>query len=148
MNTIRCITFKTNNGVETPYAFMRVGREGSFVDNGGAGGILIGIDVKTGILDTDGYDEYDNKYSSHPDTKVDFKGSQIPAWEELVYLCKEAASKVKDISYLSWDLAYTEKGWIVIEVNEVGQFIGPQIVMKRGIKKELEESLSRMKKVI
>ena len=148
VNTIRCITFKTNNGVETPYAFMRVGREGSFVDNGGAGGILIGIDVKTGILDTDGYDEYDNKYSSHPDTKVDFKGSQIPAWEELVYLCKEAASKVKDISYLSWDLAYTEKGWIVIEVNEVGQFIGPQIVMKRGIKKELEESLSRMKKVI
>ena len=79
---------------------------------------------------------------------MDFKGSQIPAWEELVYLCKEAASKVKDISYLSWDLAYTEKGWIVIEVNEVGQFIGPQIVMKRGIKKELEESLSRMKKVI
>ena len=77
-----------------------------------------------------------------------FKGSQIPKWEELTSLCKEAAVTVKDISYLSWDLAYTEKGWVVIEVNEVGQFIIPQIVMKRGIKRELEKSLNRMKKVI
>lgn len=148
VNTVRCITFKTNSGVEIPYAFMRVGREGAFVDNGGAGGILIGIDVQTGILNTDGYDEYGSKYLVHPDTKVKFSGNQIPEWEELLQFCKEAAAKEKDIGYLSWDLAYTEKGWVVIEVNEVGQFIGPQIVMKRGIKRELEESLSRMKKVI
>lgn len=148
VNTIRCITFKTDKGVETPYAFMRAGRNGSFVDNAGAGGIVVGVDTKTGILNTDGYDEYGSHYFCHPETKVVFKGSQIPKWEELTSLCKEAAVTVKDIGYLSWDLAYTEKGWVVIEVNEVGQFIIPQIVMKRGIKRELEKSLNRMKKVI
>ena len=50
------------------------------------------------------------------------------------------------MGYLSWDLAYTDSGWVVIEVNEVGQFIGPQMTMKKGIKKELWSYLERMQK--
>lgn len=148
VNTIRCITFRTNKGVEVPYCFMRTGRDGAFVDNGGSGGLVIGVDAVTGIVNTDGFDEYNNRYPRHPNTGVVFLGSQIPAWNELVSFCKDAAAKVEDIGYLSWDLAYTDKGWIVIEVNEVGQFIGPQMTMKRGIKKELSTYLERMPKVI
>ena len=148
VNTIRCMTLRTNKGIEVPYCFMRTGRNGSFVDNGGSGGILIGIDVITGKLITDGFDEYNDRYPAHPDTGIVFKGCEIPAWKELIDFCKKAASKVKDIGYLSWDLAYTEKGWVVIEVNEVGQFIGPQIVMRRGIKTEMVEYFKRMSKVI
>lgn len=116
---------------------MRVGRNGSFVDNGGAGGILVGVNPKNGELFTDGYDEYRNIYKKHPDTQVEFKGNYIPSWNDLITLCKTQATKVDEIAYLSWDLAYTDSGWVVIEVNEVGQFIGPQIVMQKGIKKEL-----------
>lgn len=148
VNTIRCITFRTDKGIEIPYCFMRTGRAGAFVDNGGSGGLVIGVDPVTGKVNTDGYDEYNNWYPEHPDTGIVFRGSQIPAWGELIALCKDAAAKIKDIGYLSWDLAYTDKGWIVIEVNEVGQFIGPQMTMKRGIKKELKAYLDRMPKVI
>ncbi len=148
VNTIRCITLKTCHGIEIPYCFMRTGRNASFVDNGGSGGLLVGIDVSTGILNTDGLDEYNDIFKAHPDTGVVFKNRRIPAWNELIGFCKKAASRVKDIGYLSWDMAYTEKGWVVIEVNEVGQFIGPQIVMKRGIKAELMEYFARMDKVI
>lgn len=148
VNTIRCITLKTNCGVEMPYCFMRVGRKGSFVDNGGAGGLLVGIDTTIGVLNTDGFSEYNERFIFHPDTEIRFRGSKIPAWSEAIAFAKEAAFKVKDINYLSWDLAYTKKGWVVIEVNEVGQLIGPQIVMKQGIKKELSDYFDRMDKAI
>ena len=148
VNTIRCITFRTKQGIEVPYCFMRTGRNGSFVDNGGSGGLLIGIEVETGILNTDGFDEYNERYPFHPDSGVVFKGSRIPAWNELLDFCKKAASEVKNLGYLSWDLAYTNNGWVIIEANEVGQLIGPQIVMRRGIKAELTEYFARMHKVV
>lgn len=149
VNTIRCMTMVMKDGsVEVPYCFMRTGRNGSFVDNGGAGGIIIGVDEKTGIVNTDGFDEYKNVYTEHPDTKVKFKGSQIPKWDDMIELCKSIAKDVKDIGFLSWDMAYTPNGWVVIEVNGIGQLIGPQIVMQRGIKSEIDEVVKKMKLVV
>lgn len=148
VNTIRCMTMKTRQGVIVPYCFMRTGRSGSFVDNGGSGGILIGIDVQAGALNTHGYDEYKQCYPEHPDTHLTFKGWKIPAWEEMLDFCKTAASKVDGIGFLSWDMAYTDRGWVVIEVNGIGQLIGPQTVNKRGIKEELDKYSAMMEKVI
>lgn len=148
VNTVRCITLKTKHGVIVPYSFMRTGRGGSFVDNGGSGGLLIGIDIENGILNTDGFDELGSRYSEHPDTKVTFKGSKIPEWKSLITFCKKAAANVKEIGYLSWDLAYTESGWDVIEINEVGQLIVPQTVTKCGIRAEVFKMMKEMEKII
>lgn len=57
VNTIRIITYNTRSGIVAPFTFLKTGKGGSFVDNGGAGGILIGIDGKTGELNTNGIDE-------------------------------------------------------------------------------------------
>lgn len=149
VNTIRCMTMVMKDGtVEVPYCFMRTGRDGSFVDNGGAGGIIIGVDEKTGVVNTDGFDEYKNVYITHPDTKIKFKGSKIPKWKEMLDICKSIAKDVQGMGFLSWDMAYTSKGWVVIEVNGIGQLIGPQIVMQRGIKSEIDELVKRMNLVI
>ena len=148
VNTIRVITFRTNKGIIVPWCFMRVGRKGSFVDNGGAGGILIGIDPLTGILNTDGYDEHNYKYDKHPDSKVIFRGYQIPEWDTMLNICKRAAEKEPLMGYLSWDMAYTDEGWKVIEVNGIGQLIGPQIVYKKGIKRDIINYLQIMDKMV
>ena len=148
VNTIRCITLKTDSGVEIPWLFMRCGRDGQFVDNGGSGGILVGVDSKTGILNTDGYNEYNERFCVHPDSKVPFKNFIVPEFDQLKEICETAAHKEKDFGYLSWDLAYTDAGWIVVEVNEVGQFIVPQATMKKGIKEELNLYIKQMKKFI
>ena len=137
VNTIRCITFNTKNGVVIPYCFMKVGRKGSFVDNGGAGGILIGIDEKKGILNTHGYDEYNREFEIHPDSGVRFMGYQLPEWKQMIEICKRMSSMVPKVNYIGWDMTYTDKGWIVIEGNGMSQLIGPQIVYKRGIKPEI-----------
>lgn len=148
VNTIRCITMNISKKIEIPWCFMRTGRNGSFVDNGGAGGLIIGVDARTGLVNSPGYDEYGEVFAYHPETKVRFVGTQIPAWDEMLKICKQAASEVNDMGYLSWDMAYTDNGWVVIEVNEIGQLIGPQLTMKRGIKKEIETYTAIMKRFI
>ena len=78
VNTVRCMTFKTNDGVVVSYCFMRSGRNGAFVDNGGSGGLLMGIDVENGTVDTDAFDEYGDIFEVHPNSGVKFKCFQIP----------------------------------------------------------------------
>lgn len=144
VNTIRCITLNTRHGVVPAYCFMKVGRAGAFVDNGGAGGILVGIDKETGVLDTDGFDEYFNRYSSHPDSGITFKGYALPEWSSLIALCKKLAMELPELGYIGWDLAHTESGWCVIEVNGLSQVIGPQTVYQKGLREELETYIKDM----
>lgn len=144
VNTVRCITLNTKNGVQIPYCFMKVGRAGSFVDNGGAGGILVGIDRDTGVLNTDGYDERNIRYASHPDSGITFKGYQLPQWDSMLAVCKEMSAKINKVKYIGWDMAHTDQGWVVIEGNGMSQMIGPQIVWQYGIKAELEAYISSM----
>lgn len=139
VNTIRCITFNTKEGVMIPYCFMKIGRDGSFIDNGAAGGILVGIDPATGILGTDGVDEIGRRYQRHPDSEVIFKGYQLPEWTKMINICKKMASELLSVPWIGWDMAYTDKGWIVIEGNSLTEVIGPQSTWLKGIKKEIME---------
>ena len=148
VNTVRCITFNTNDGIEVPYCFFKAGRNGAFVDNAGAGGIVVGVDPKTGTCFTDGFTEYGEQYANHPESGVAFKGLVLPEWESLIATCKEISAGFPKMNYLSYDLAHTDEGWVLIEVNEVGQFIIPQIVTQTGIKRELAEYMNRMPKMI
>lgn len=148
VNTIRCITFLTRHGIEDPYYFMKIGQAGAFVDNGGAGGILVGIDKETGRLCTNGYDEMNREYTEHPDTKVVFKGYQLPEWEQLKVLCKKISEELSEVKYIGWDMAHTDAGWVVIEGNGAGQMIGPQTVFKRGCKPEVDAFMADMDLIV
>ncbi len=150
VNTVRCITLNTKDGMMIPYCFLKVGRKGSFVDNGGAGGILVGIDRKTGKLNTDGYDELNVRYGVHPDSGLLFKGYQLPDWEQAIKMCIEMAEQIPRVKYIGWDLAYTDSGWIVIEGNGMSQMIGPQILFRipGGIKTEMEAYMRNMELVL
>ena len=148
VNTVRVRTFRTNDGVKLQYCNLRTGRKGSFVDNGGSGGLLIGVDEKTGVINTNGYDEFGEQYAEHPDSHVVFKGRRLPAWEQLIRTCIAGAEEDPRMGYLSWDMAHTESGWKVIEVNEVGQFVGAQLISGKGLKQELSDYLKIMKKYV
>lgn len=138
VNTVRCITFLVNGDVEIGPCFLKVGRGGSFVDNGGAGGILVGIDNQTGKLSTSGYDEFLTEYTEHPDTGTVFMGYQLPEWDQMYDVVKELSAKALTVRYIGWDLAHTDQGWVVIEGNCSGQMIGPQIVFQRGFKEDIK----------
>jgi len=141
VNTVRCRTYINNGKVTIKHCNIRTGRNGAFIDNGAAGGVMAGIDPETGIIDTDAMTEFGEIFTEHPETHKVYKGYQMPDWEGLRKTATELALKLPDVRCVGWDLAYTEKGWCLVEANGRSQFIGPQLLYKKGIKSEILDAL-------
>ena len=142
VNTVRCITLDDGSGPRVAFTFAKAGRAGSFIDNGGAGGILFGIDPETGVGNTHGIDELNVTYRVHPDSGVAFEGFEFPFWEQMKELCLEMSSKFPELPYIGWDVACSQDGWVLVEGN-MGQFIGPQTTSKKGAKAYVQQMLGR-----
>ena len=133
VNTVRIIVLQGPDGAQIPDCFMKVGRAGSFIDNGGAGGILVRIDPSTGAFVSDGYDERAARYAAHPDSGVTFKGFQLPAWNEALRVALTASAAVEGLGYAGWDLTFTQdERWIVVEGNARTQFVAQQLTARCG----------------
>lgn len=135
INTVRCPGVLNNNTYSILAPIMRTGKNGSFVDNATQGGIFANININTGIIYTDGYDEFGNIYETHPDTNTKFKGFVIPKWEDLKQIAHKAACLLPSNPYIAWDFALTDNGWVIVEANW-GQFLMYQIAEQKGVKKE------------
>lgn len=101
INTLRIITFKINNEVEILGAAIRMGTGRSYVDNAGAGGIYVGVDINEGIVNTVARDNVGNKYLKHPDTDVIFPGFKVPDWKEAKEMIKEMALVIPEATMIS-----------------------------------------------
>lgn len=150
VNTLRIPTAIIKNAEGEPeirlfHPSLRMGRDGSFVDNFSAGGISALIDPDTGMIYTNGADKKGHQYLSHPDSGVLFKGFQIPEWDAAVAMVKEAAFMIPDNHYCGWDLAYSkDRGWCMVEANCTAQMGAMQMVEKTGRKHELEALIAQM----
>lgn len=119
LNTLRIVSVVDGDDVVILGALLRIGANGSVVDNWAHGGIAVGVNengtlMKYGLLKPG----YGTKTDHHPDTGVIFEGYQIPFWKEIVDLVKESSRKLKCIPTIGWDIAVTEDGPIVIEGND------------------------------
>lgn len=142
VNTVRLATVAYDSGVEILGAFFRTGRGNSVVDNAGAGGVFGYVDVLSGEI-LSASDKCGNSYTQHPDTLETIVGFKIPRWDEAVKLVTECASIVKGNRYAGWDLALSDKGWMLVEANARGQFLW-QIPSQKGILSEINHSLRRL----
>ena len=142
VNSLRINTFKDGNDVKIFYPFLKVGVGNSMVDNAAAGGLFAGINLSTGVVETDLFDEgrhCNNPLKCHPDTGVKVRGFQIPRWDEAVDLAKECSRKLDGINYVGWDFALTPRGWCIVEGNTNPAAAFYQIAYGRGMRKEFEE---------
>lgn len=135
VNTIRFATFVDHGKKVILASFVKIGRGSSVVDNGGMGGFLAAVDEHTGIITTPGRTERAEVIDIHPDTGVAIEGYQIPAWSELLSLVDQLVQVLPEQKYVGWDLAHSAtKGWLLVEGNSGGQFVGPQISMRKGVR--------------
>lgn len=137
LNTVRVPTVRFDDRVELCHPFIRIGRGDAVVDNASSGGIMCAVDPETGVVFA-AADENNNFFDVHPDTGVQLKGFRIPDWEGAVALAKKLASVLEGQRYCGWDLAYTERGWVMVEGNAGGMFIW-QIPEQKGFRPELEK---------
>jgi len=120
INTIRIDSLRLKNGdILILSASLRVGRNGRLIDNwsGEQGGIAVGVNIVNGRVNEVGFDYYLKKYQRHPDTNYKFNDFQIPYWDRLIEIVKKSASLFPQINSLGWDIAITENGPLIIEVN-------------------------------
>ena len=127
VNTIRVVTISSNShpvikGTDQyagiAYTALRVGAGGSIVDNFHSGGMCVGIDMETGKLCTDAADMEGNVYAAHPTTGTVFKGFELPYYKESLELILKTIEEKKIEGYLGWDIAITENGPVLIELND------------------------------
>ena len=116
VNTVRIVTVNYGDDIALKWPSIRVGRGNSIVDNAGRGGIAMVVDIKSGLSFAAG-DESRHFYSVHPNTNVPLIGFQIPQWKELCELVKKMAGECPDCHIMGWDMAFSDKGWVVVEVN-------------------------------
>jgi len=148
VNTVRICTYNNNGMFMTHDAFAKIGRAGSFVDNGGAGGIFVHIDAQTGRMDSDGIDEKCNRYTEHPDNGLIFRDYAFPEWEKALETAVEAAKKIPEMRYIGWDLTYTKnERWIIVEGNARTQFLGQQATTGKGTLESFAELLGGAEKL-
>ena len=142
INSIRLRVFRFDDRVEVLPSNFRIGRGDSIVDNTGRGGISAALDEKGVVLTA--CDSSGKRYETHPDSGEKIIGFQIPRWEEAVAMANRLCQVVPKVRYVGWDLALTEKGWVVIEGNDKGMFEGIQMPLQKGFRPRLEKILSEM----
>lgn len=118
INTLRVVTQNKNNSVRLAAVVLRIGRNGSFVDNATQGGISVEIHPDTGFFKKYAYTEHSNeKFDAHPDTNFKFEGNGIKNWERIKRDMLDYAEKVPELPEIAWDFAVLQDKTAVIEIN-------------------------------
>ena len=121
LNTFRIITLlDMDNEAEILLSSLRFGKEGVLIDNTATGGHYFCINPEKGIIapGLSSYREGYKKESRHPVTGKRYEGLEIPYWEEIVRVCKEAARLAPFCRTIGWDVALTPGGPVLIEGND------------------------------
>jgi hypothetical protein len=142
LNTVRVFTQLSNGNVDILGARLRVSVN-SPVDNMAAGNPAAPVDLKTGIVSGPGvYSDITKEDKEiHPVTGIAIKGFQIPFWNEVIEIAKNAALSMPQNKSIGWDIAISEKGPELIEGNHNWCKLLWQLPVKKGMKKELEKYL-------
>lgn len=116
VNTIRIVSLLNKGVVSIICAYFRIGN-GKFVDNFNSGGMVVPVDVETGIVKYKAIDKAGNVYDRHPMTDEEIIGFEIPMWNEVKELILKVAPIVPEIGLVGWDVAVTNEGPLLVEGN-------------------------------
>ena len=101
----------------------------------GGGAICCGaLDTDTGRIEraVSGWAEALTVIDAHPDTGARLVGTSIRRWRDVVGLVSTAAALLPGIGTQSWDIAVTDHGPVILEVNFGGDLNLSQIASGRG----------------
>ena len=122
INTVRIMTALYPGGKSTVFAsWMRMGRKGSDVDNASNGGnVDCAVDVESGkCYNASQFNSFSEvvKIECHPDSGEQVEGFLIDNWEEIKSNLCEYQSRIPYLKAIGWDVALTDNGPVIIEIN-------------------------------
>lgn len=124
VNTLRLWSMRDEGGeVRFLDGLIRIGTGGSCTDNASAGGLCVGLDHE-GVMDSWGCRVCmipSLVMDRHPDSGLVFDGVQVPWFEEARELvCRAHNCFSKRVFTITWDVAITPQGPLIIESNPFG----------------------------
>ena len=131
LNTLRIVTTRFSKDVHILGAMFRMGTGESIIDNAYTGGVCTSVNLKKGTLGKYGfyYSKFNKKVElKHPVSHIKYEDYQLPYWEETIKLVKKAHKVFCGLSSIGWDVAITEKGPIIMELNPGYSLTGFQAV--------------------
>lgn len=143
VNTARFMTTLYPDGSAKVIAtFIKIGRAGRCVDNAGSGGnVDVCVDVETGeiqhAIQFDGWHKVKD-IDRHPDSGAQLNGVIIENWDSVKAEVIRFQQAFPYCKAAGWDIAITDDGPVVIEVNDFWDRTG-QFFIRRGWRNEIRE---------
>lgn len=117
VNTIRTLSLLRNEGVKIYSSVLRMGVDGSKVDNAASGGRTCGI-LENGCLKAIAHNKYGDSFLEHPNSHIRFDGYNIPHFEKVLEIIPKLHTQVPLFRLISWDFSINEYGEpVLIEAN-------------------------------
>lgn len=150
VNTVRFMTTLYPDGSARVIAtFIKIGRAGKCVDNAGGGGnVDVCVDTETGeVKYAIQYDGWRNikDIEKHPDSGNQLNGVIIENWQAITEEVKKFQQAFPYCKAAGWDIAITDEGPVVIEVNDFWDRTG-QYFIRRGWRNEIRDCYLEWKK--
>ncbi len=133
---MRMVVLLFNEGPQLYRTVWRIPKAGNVADNfWRAGNLLCDVDIQTGNVGrmAQSYSGGFNYLDSDNEFVKRFRGHQVPDWEAAVALCLKASAAFPGLRMQYWDVALTDRGPILQEVNVVGSISLVQTVATRGL---------------
>jgi len=143
VNTVRFMTTLYPDGSARVIAtWFKVGRKGKCVDNAGNGGnVDAAIDTETGkiynVFQFDGWRKA-KQIEKHPDSGNQLNGVMVENWKAIKEEVKRFQQAFPYCKAAGWDIAITDDGPVVIEVNDFWDRTG-QYFIRRGWRNEIRD---------
>jgi hypothetical protein len=135
LSTLRLAVFVYDDTLKAAFGFMKVSRGENLPDHfKSIGNLALGLDLERGTITS-------IRRRLRIGTELLGEGClasallmrQLPFWGETIALAARVAQVYAPVRFQSLDIAFSESGPVVIEVNTGGGFSGPQLANGRGL---------------
>lgn len=134
--TLRIAVFVYDDMLNIAYSFLKMPAGNNLTDRfSNPQNLALGIDTNTGQITSirERLSIGSRELPTHPVTGLPLVGSKIPFWSETMKLAARVAQVFAPVRYQSMDIAITDTGPVLIEVNTGGGFKGPQLAYGTGL---------------
>ena len=136
VSTVRTIVLISENRIETFRAAWKIPAAGNIADNfWRPGNLLADVDVADGrvrrVITGTGLDQ--REVDDHPDTGARLNGLTLPQWPKVKQLSEDVTSIFPDLRIVGLDVAITDQGPVVVEVNAGGDMDLTQLASGIGV---------------
>ena len=144
VNTIRVLTACRPDGkARIMKAFLRAGVGDTLVDNTATGGYYYEVDLKTGVVSSEGISKDGDLVIIHPMTDIVMLGVKVPRWDEVVKMCVDAAQRMPRVALVGWDVAIGQDHVQLIEGNNSADYIGYEFIGSNGYYEKIKDFLEK-----